>query len=58
MPKFIKCTKCGAEWNVNYLYQKETYFCILCSEPLPEMMTLDKATWEEGDLSKGKDEGA
>ena len=51
MPDLIECRKCGAKWDPDMMQRKNTVACALCKEPMPEMMELDKATWEEGDFT-------
>ena len=47
----ILCRKCGADWTklAGFLREHNILACQACSEPMPELMELDKAGWEEGD---------
>lgn len=47
----IFCKKCGTDWSklAGFLRMQNIIVCQNCDEPIPELMELDKATWEEGD---------
>jgi uncharacterized paraquat-inducible protein A len=52
-PKLIECRKCGMKIDIYILRRKDTHACLLCQEPLMELIEMDQKDWEKE--CEGKD---
>jgi hypothetical protein len=52
--KIAVCLKCGREVHIARALRKGTLACPGCKEPIPQLLDLNRCTWEEGDNAGGK----
>jgi hypothetical protein len=48
----IRCGKCDSSYDLRMFRRRKTYDCILCGEPIKELIDLDRCDWSEGDFEE------
>ena len=55
-PKLISCGKCGMQAELGMFRRKDSRACPLCSEPIQELIEMDRCDRSSGDYFPAKEE--
>jgi len=55
-PTTCECRKCGTKVDIRLMRKRDTRACLLCKEPIQELIELDQCDWSSGDHFPVKEE--